>query len=136
MHMAGPYWARKGAGAWSVAKGEYEPGEDVRAVARREFEEEVGRPAPEGEYVDLGEVRLPSGKRVRTFAVVTAENLQFVESNLFTMEWPPRSGRMAEFPEVDDGRWFDLEAARSALVASQVPILDALQRALLDPPSQ
>lgn len=130
VHMSGPYWARKDQGAWSVAKGEYDVGEDPQGVARQEFAEEVGRPAPQGEYVDLGETRLPSGKRVRVFAVATADELGFVESNLFTMEWPPRSGRTAEFPEVDAAAWYRVEEARLKLVPSQAPILGALQRTL------
>ena len=89
VHMAGPYWAHKDDGAWSIAKGEYDPAtEDAWAVAQREFGEEVGMPAPLGEPRDIGEHRMPSGKRVRVFVVETSEDLHFVSSNLFEMEWP------------------------------------------------
>jgi predicted NUDIX family NTP pyrophosphohydrolase len=128
VHMAGPYWQHKDEGAWSIAKGEYDPGvEDPWAVARREFAEEVGRPAPQGPAVDLGEHRMPSGKRVRVFAVETDEDLAFLSSNLFEMEWPPRSGRMQQFPETDGAAWFDLPTARMKLVSGQVPVLDLFQ---------
>lgn len=126
-HMGGPFWAGQDAGAWSIAKGEYEPGdEEPRQVARREFAEEVGMTAPDGDWIDLGETRLPSGKRVQAFAVETADDLAFVASNTFTMEWPRHSGVMAEFPEVDGARWLPEDAARTKLIASQLPILDAL----------
>lgn len=126
-HMGGPLWQHKDDGAWSVAKGEYDPAEETPPqVARREFHEEVGIPAPEGEYLDLGEIRLPSGKRVRTYAVATEEPLTFVASNTFTMEWPPHSGAIGEFPEVDGADWFTADRARSKLIPSQVPILEVL----------
>jgi predicted NUDIX family NTP pyrophosphohydrolase len=131
VHMAGPYWAHKDDGAWSIAKGEYDPaGEDPREVAAREFAEEVGLPAPSGQWLDLGEVRMPSGKRVRTYAVATDVDLYFVSSNLFELEWPPRSGKIEQFPETDGAQWWDLEQARSKLVAGQLPILDLLEAAL------
>lgn len=131
VHMAGPYWSHKDDGAWSIPKGEYDPQrEDPREVAMREFGEEVGMPAPGGTWQDLGQHRLPSGKRVRTFAVQTAEELAFVSSNLFTMQWPPHSGRFQEFPETDAAAWFPLGQARRKLVAGQVPILDLLLGAL------
>ena len=131
VHMAGPYWAHKDDGAWSIAKGEYDPEfEDPWAVAQREFCEEVGIPAPPGEWRDIGEHRMPSGKRVRVFLVETSQDLRFVSSNLFEMEWPRGSGTIAEFPETDDARWFDLETAGRKLVSGQVPILDLLREAL------
>jgi predicted NUDIX family NTP pyrophosphohydrolase len=127
VHMSGPYWAHKDDGAWSIAKGEYDPtSEDARAVAAREFEEEVGRPAPGGEWLDVGETRMPSGKRVRAFVVETDQDLAFVSSNLFDMEWPPRSGQIQRFPETDDAQWFPLEVARVKIVSGQRPILDAV----------
>lgn len=133
VHMAGPYWAHKDDGAWSIAKGEYDPAtEDPRSVAAREFLEEVGRPAPQGQWLDLGEFRMPSGKRVWTFAVETEENLRFVSSNLFTMEWPPKSGRIMEFPETDNASWFTMDSARTKLVGGQVPILERLRRPAQD----
>ncbi len=127
VHMAGPYWAHKDDGAWSIAKGEYDPTvEDARVVAAREFEEEVGRPAPGGEWLDAGETRMPSGKCVRAFAVETDEDLAFVSSNLFDMEWPPHSGQMQQFPETDNAQWFTLEDARVKIVSGQRPILEAV----------
>lgn len=127
VHMAGPYWAHKDDGAWSIAKGEYDPtSEDARAVAAREFEEEVGRPAPGGEWLDAGETTMPSGKRVRAFVVETDQDLAFVNSNLFDMEWPPRSGQMQRFPETDDAQWFPLAAAKVKIVSGQRPILEAV----------
>lgn len=131
VHMAGPYWAHKDDGAWSIAKGEYDPAaEDPWAVAQREFGEEVGMPAPAGQPLDIGEHRLPSGKRVRTFAVQTDEELVFVSSNSFTMQWPPHSGQMQQFPETDAAGWFGLEVARRKLVSGQVPILEVLVAAV------
>lgn len=126
-HMGGPLWEHKDNGAWSIAKGEYDPAEETPTqVARREFHEEVGIPAPDGDYLDLGETRLPSGKRVQTYAVATDEPLAFVASNTFTMEWPPHSGTVGEFPEVDGADWFTPDQARVKLMPSQIPILDAL----------
>ena len=131
VHMGGPYWAHKDEGAWSIPKGEYDPtAESAQEVAAREFGEEVGLPAPSGPWHDLGEHRMPSGKRVRTFAVHTDADLAFVSSNLFTMEWPPRSGRVGEFPETDGAQWFELDVARRRLVSGQVPILDRLADAV------
>ncbi|GAA2087384.1 NUDIX domain-containing protein [Pseudolysinimonas kribbensis] len=127
-HMGGPFWARKEERAWSVPKGELEPGEsDDLAVARREFAEETGVAAPDAAYVALGEFRYASGKVVAVFA---AEAPDFapaeIVSNTFDLEWPPRSGRMRAFPEVDRAAWVPIPRARELLVAGQVPALDAL----------
>lgn len=131
VHMAGPYWAHKDDGSWSIAKGEYDPEtEDAWGVAQREFGEEVGIPAPQGESLDIGEHRMPSGKRVRVYLVETPQDLHFVSSNLFEMEWPRGSGVIAEFPETDGAQWFGLAAARRKLVSGQVPILDVVADAL------
>ena len=128
VHMAGPYWAHKDAGAWSIAKGEYDPvTEEPWQVALREFGEEVGMPAPEGPVTDLGEHRMPSGKRVRVFLVETTQDLRFVSSNLFAMEWPRGSGALQEFPETDAAGWFSLDEAAVRLVSGQAPILAALR---------
>lgn len=127
VHMAGPYWAHKDNGAWSIAKGEYDPAsEDAWDVAQREFFEEVGVPAPVGERTDVGEYRMPSGKRVRVFAVRTEAPLRFVSSNLFDMEWPPGSGRVQQFPETDGAAWFRLEEAAVKIVGGQREIVTAL----------
>lgn len=126
-HMGGPFWARKDTGAWSIPKGEYGPDEDPLAAARREFAEELGSPAPEDvPYVPLGEVRQKNGKVVTAWAVAGELDVTTVVSNTFELEWPPRSGRIQEFPEVDRAAWFDLVTARTKLVAAQAGFLDRL----------
>jgi len=129
-HMGGPFWARKDAAAWSIPKGEYQPDEDPFVAARREFAEEIGTPTPEAEYTPLGEFRQPSGKVVTVFAAETDFGVDQVHSNTFTVEWPPRSGTMQEFAEVDDARWVGLAEARVKLVRGQLPVLDALTQHL------
>ena len=125
VHPGGPYWAKKDDGAWSLPKGEYEPDEDPLDVAVREFEEELGIEPPEAkEPTFLGEVRQPGGKLVSAWAVQGEVDVSDVRSNTFTMEWPPRSGRRAEFPEVDRAGWFDLEPARRKLLRGQLGLLD------------
>jgi len=131
-HMGGPFWAKKDERAWSVFKGEHDDSEDPFAAARREFEEETGSPPPDGPVIDLGEVRQSSGKRVTAWAVEGDFDPDAVVSNTFTTEWPPRSGRMQEFPEVDRARWFDLDTARAKLVKAQVGFIDRLERELGD----
>lgn len=127
VHMGGPFWGHRDAGGWSLAKGMYTPGEETpQDAARREFAEEVGVEPPAGELLDLGEVRLSSGKRVRGYGVEASEDLRFVSSNTFEVEWPRKSGRMRTYPEVDRAAWFDVDAARSKLTRGQVPLLDAL----------
>src|SRR3954469_20021191 len=111
----GPFWAKKDAGAWSIPKGEYEDGEDPRACALREFEEETGTAPPADALIDLGEVRQKSGKRVTAWAAEGDLDAGAVFSNTFAMQWPPRSGRMQEFPEIDRAGWFGAEAAREKL---------------------
>ncbi|NYE22299.1 NUDIX domain-containing protein [Pigmentiphaga litoralis] len=125
VHPGGPFWRNKDAGAWSIPKGEVDEGEDDAAAARREFHEELGT-RPEGDLIPLGEVRQRSGKRVRAFALEGDLDAAAAHSMTFEMEWPPRSGRMASFPEVDRAAWFDLDAARGKLIAGQVPLLDRL----------
>ena len=125
-HMGGPFWARKDDGAWSVVKGEYDPAtEEPLAAAQREFEEETGVDLPVPETIPLGEAR-SSGKRILAWAVPADRSLAYVTSSTFTVEWPPRSGRLAEFPEVDRAAWLTLERARRAIVKSQVVFLDRL----------
>jgi predicted NUDIX family NTP pyrophosphohydrolase len=124
VHPGGPYWASKDAGAWSLPKGEYEEGDDPRACALREFEEELGTPLPaDAELTELGTVKLKSGKQVTAFAVEGDLDADAITSNTFTMEWPPRSGRRREFPEVDRAGWFDLETAREKLNPAQAELL-------------
>ena len=129
VHPGGPFWAKKDLGAWSVPKGEVAEGEDALAAARREFEEETGV-AVEGEFVALGEVRQAGGKVVTAWALEGDFDPAGLRSNTFTMEWPPRSGRMAEFPEVDRAQWFGVDEAREKILAGQLPLIDALVEAL------
>jgi predicted NUDIX family NTP pyrophosphohydrolase len=129
-HMGGPFWARKDDRAWSIPKGEFEPSEDPLAAARREFREEIGVEAPDLDYVSLGDVRYSSGKLVTVFAAESDLEVTQVVSETFELEWPPRSGRIQAFPEVDDARWVALDAARAKLVAGQLPALDALERVI------
>ena len=125
-HMGGPFWAKKDNRAWSIPKGEHEPDEDALAAARREFQEEMGVPPPPGPATPLGELRQPSGKLVSIWCVEGDFNPLNLRSNKFTIEWPPRSGRLREFPEIDRAEWFDLTSARQKLVQGQVPFLDLL----------
>jgi predicted NUDIX family NTP pyrophosphohydrolase len=115
-----------------VLKGEVDPGEDLLAVALREFEEETGYPLPEGPTIELGEIRQKSGKRVLAWAVEGDLDTETAVSNSFEMEWPPRSGRTREFPEIDRVEWFGLDDAREKIKAAQVPFLDRLERTQAD----
>lgn len=124
VHPGGPFFARRDAGAWSIPKGLYEEGEEPLACARREFAEELGSPCPDGPAIELGEVRQRNGKRVVAFAVEGDLDASAVTSNTFELEWPPRSGRTQEFPEVDRAEWFTLDAARTKILAAQAPFLD------------
>jgi predicted NUDIX family NTP pyrophosphohydrolase len=121
-HMGGPFWARKDAGAWSIPKGEYAEGEDPEAAARREFAEELGSPVPAAELRSLGDLRA-SGKVLTVWAAEGDLDAGACTSNTFSLEWPPRSGRVQEFPEVDRAAWFGLAEARERLVKGQVPYL-------------
>ncbi|MEV6883553.1 NUDIX domain-containing protein [Streptomyces sp. NPDC051135] len=125
-HMGGPFYTRRDAGAWTVPKGEYDPSEPAWEAARREFEEELGLPPPEGEAVPLGEVRQAGGKVVTVWAVEADLDPAAVLPGTFTMEWPPRSGRTEEFPELDRVAWFALDAAREVIVKAQAAFLDRL----------
>ena len=123
VHMGGPFWARKDDGAWSVPKGEHADGDDPWTVAQREFAEELGREVPPGEPLPLGSVRQSSGKTVTVFALEADIDVSAISSNTFELEWPPRSGRVQSFPEVDRADWFDLETAARKLVKGQGPLL-------------
>jgi predicted NUDIX family NTP pyrophosphohydrolase len=129
-HMGGPFWASRDAGAWSIPKGEYAPGEDPLGHALREFEEEMGAPPPAGADVPLGEFRQSGGKVVTVFAREGRFDASEIHSNHFTVEWPPRSGRFRSFPEIDRAEWMAPSRAREALVAGQVPAIDALLAAI------
>jgi predicted NUDIX family NTP pyrophosphohydrolase len=126
VHPGGPFWAKKDAGAWSIPKGEYEDGEDPLACALREFEEETGTRLASDDVVELGSVRQKSGKQVTAWALAGDLDPSTVRSNTFTMQWPPRSGRQAEFPEIDRAQWFGVDDAREKLVPAQVELLDRL----------
>jgi predicted NUDIX family NTP pyrophosphohydrolase len=126
VHPGGPFWARKDAGAWSLPKGEYDDGDDPEACARREFQEELGTPLPDGPLAELGSVRLKSGKHITAWAVEGDLDVERIESNTFEVEWPPRSGRRETFPEVDRASWFGIEAAREKLNPAQAAFLDRL----------
>jgi predicted NUDIX family NTP pyrophosphohydrolase len=127
VHPGGPFWARKDAGAWSIPKGEYEDGDDPRAAALREFEEELGSPLPaDAELTELGTVRQSGGKVITAYAAAGDLDAASIASNTFTMEWPPRSGRTQEFPEVDRAEWFGLDAAREKINPAQAELIDRL----------
>lgn len=124
-HLGGPFWAKRHEHAWSIPKGEVEPGEELIAAARREFTEELGLDVPGGDWVDLGEVR-QSRKDVRIWAVESDLDPATVDPGTFELEWPPHSGTVQSFPELDRVAWFDHAAAVEAIVAAQSAFLDRL----------
>jgi predicted NUDIX family NTP pyrophosphohydrolase len=130
-HPGGPYWRRKDEGAWSIPKGEMAAGEDAQSAARREFLEETGIALPET-LEPLGEIRQRGGKRVLAFAVAGDIDVRGIKSNTFEIEWPPKSGKLQAFPEVDRAEWFDLATARTKILESQRPLLDRLAERLDD----
>jgi predicted NUDIX family NTP pyrophosphohydrolase len=125
VHPGGPFWAKKDAGAWSIPKGECQPGEDALAAARREFAEETGF-RPEGLYVALGSFRQSSAKTVDVWALEGDVDPNKLKSNTFQMEWPPKSGRLQEYPEIDRAAWFTPPEAARRILKGQVPILETL----------
>jgi predicted NUDIX family NTP pyrophosphohydrolase len=128
VHPGGPFWTKKDVGAWTIPKGQIEEAEEPRACAIRELEEELG-PAPEldpEELIELGSIRQRAGKVVEAWAAEAEFDPASLDSNTFTMEWPPRSGKQAEFPEVDRAEWFGLEAAREKILPAQAELLDRL----------
>jgi predicted NUDIX family NTP pyrophosphohydrolase len=125
-HMGGPFWARKDAAGWSIPKGEYEPDETPEAAARREFQEELGAPVPDGEFLPLGDIKQSNGKVVTIWAVESNFDPAVFVPGTFEMEWPRGSGRLQEFPEIDRIAWFELAQAHEKLVAAQRPFLDRL----------
>jgi predicted NUDIX family NTP pyrophosphohydrolase len=130
VHPGGPFFARKDDGAWGIPKGLYEDDEEPLTAARREFAEELGSPCPDGPALDLGEIRQKNGKRVTAWALEGDLDAETITSNTFTIEWPPRSGRRQEFPEIDRAGWFTLDAARVKILAAQAPLLDRLAQAV------
>jgi predicted NUDIX family NTP pyrophosphohydrolase len=133
VHPGGPFWRRKDLGAWSIPKGELAEGEDAEAAARREFAEELGL-EPQGTLRPLGRIRQRGGKQVDAFAVDGDFDVERVGSSEFQLEWPPRSGRIQSFPEVDRAGWFDLPTARRKILASQLPLLDRLAEMIATAP--
>ncbi len=131
VHPGGPLWARKDDGAWSIPKGEVEPDEDALAAARREVEEETGA-RPSGTFIALSPVRQTGGKIVHVWAVESDFDPARLKSNLFEMEWPPKSGNRRSFPEVDRVAWFDLQTAGKKILPSQAVVLQHLQERLRD----
>jgi predicted NUDIX family NTP pyrophosphohydrolase len=127
VHPGGPAWAKRDLGAWSIPKGEYEPGDDALAAARREFEEEIGSRPPAGDAADLGEIRQKAGKVVHAWAIAGDLDAETIRSNTFQFEWPPRSGKLIEIPEVDRAEWFGLDAAREKINPAQAELLDRLE---------
>ena len=129
VHLGGPFWMKKDNGAWFVPKGEVEPGEEYLAAAGREFEEETGI-KPAGEFLELGNVKKKSGKTVFAWAFAGDWDPAAVRSNTFTMEWPPHSGKMRDFPEVDRAGFFTVEAARDKLHPAEFPFVERLSKIL------
>jgi predicted NUDIX family NTP pyrophosphohydrolase len=125
VHPGGPFWAKKDMGAWSICKGQYAEGEPPLEAARREFEEETGF-AAEGNFLELGDVRQAGGKIVSAWAFEGDCDPAKLVSNLCQVEWPPRSGRLIEIPEVDRGGWFSIAQARERILKSQAPFLERL----------
>ena len=125
-HPGGPLWARKDEGSWTLPKGQFTDGELPLDAAKREFEEEMGS-APSGDFQSLGTLKQPSGKIIHAWAAESEFNAASVKSNLFSMEWPPKSGRTAEFPEVDRAAWFSPDKARQKINAGQRPFIDRLE---------
>ncbi len=126
VHPGGPFWVKKDAGAWSIPKGEYEDNEEPLEAARREFKEETGIDL-QGDFIPLDEIKQKGGKKIQSFALKGDLDESRAVSNTFSMEWPPRSGRMQEFPEVDRFGWFDLITARTKINEAQTQLLDELE---------
>jgi len=132
VHPGGPFWAKKDEGAWSIPKGEYGDDDDPLAAAQREFSEEIGSQVT-GSFRPLSPLKQPSGKVIAAWAVEGDLDAATVKSNTFSLEWPPKSGKTQEFPEVDRGAWFDLPTARNKLQPGQRGFLDQLQRLVQNP---
>ncbi|HEY6975209.1 MAG TPA: NUDIX domain-containing protein [Chitinophagaceae bacterium] len=126
VHPGGPFFTKKDTGVWSIPKGEYEEGEDALEVAKRELEEETGNTINNGNFIRLKPVTIKSGKQISAWAVETDFEKCFICSNNFDMEWPPKSGKMQSFAEVDKADWFSIKAAKEKINQGQLPLLDEL----------
>ena len=132
-HPGGPLWAKRDEGVWTVPKGEFHDGEEAWAVARREFEEETGHPAPDGDPIELGEIKQKGGKVVEAWALEGDLDPATAGSNTFPFEWPPRSGKWITIPEIDRVEWFAPDEARLRIKDTQIPFIDRLLTTLDDP---
>ena len=130
VHPGGPFWRKKDEGAWTIPKGEFDETEEALAAAKREFKEELGSTAPDGDYVTLGSIKQKGGKTVYAWAVRGDFDPSKLESNTFTCEWPPSSKRIQEFPEVDRAEWFTPEVAKRKILAAQGPLIEELLEVL------
>lgn len=126
VHPGGPFWAKKDAGAWSIPKGEFDEGENALQAAKREFEEETGKKISAKDFVELSPVKNKSGKTVYAFAAEQDFDTVNITSNLIWVDWPPRSGKRIEVPEVDRAEWFDAATAKEKILAYQVPLIEEL----------
>jgi len=126
VHPGGPFWAKKDKGSWSIPKGEFIEGEDPQDAAKREFREELGLTSPEGQTIDLGSVKQSSGKMVYIWAQESDLDISKMKSNMFEMQWPPKSGQMQQFPEADKAAWLTLAQASEKIVKGQLPFLERL----------
>jgi len=133
VHPGGPFWRHKDVGAWSIPKGEFQEGEDPLSAAKREFMEELGSPLPDGEAKELGSVQQSGSKLVFAWAVEADFDPSHITSNNFELEWPPKSGNLKQFPEVDKADWFTLDVAQAKMVKGQVPLLSLLTEKLNTP---
>lgn len=129
VHMGGPFWARKDLASWSIPKGEFTDSEDPLSAARREFEEETGH-SPTGDFIELQPLKQPGGKIIYAWALRSDFDCSTLRSNTFSMEWPPKSGRLQQFPEVDRAEWFTPEVARTKILKGQAPFIDQLLQLL------
>lgn len=126
VHPGGPFWRKKDEGAWTIPKGEFTDAEDALVAAKREFQEETGSEPPVGDYVALKAIKQAGGKMVHAWAIEGDFDPAGLQSNKFLQEWPPRSGRRQEFPEVDRAEWFTTDTAKRKILAGQVPLIDEL----------
>ncbi|QKJ30005.1 NUDIX domain-containing protein [Mucilaginibacter mali] len=129
VHPGGPFWKNKDAGAWSIPKGEFNDNEEPLSAARREFEEETGQSIA-GDFIELKPVKLKSGKTVYAWAVAAEVDENSIQSNTFELEWPPRSGKMIQVPEIDQAGWFDVPAAMEKINPAQMALIDELAKLL------